>query len=611
MTSSTADRWLRALLWAVVVLPPLVVFGGTEGGVAFTMYREPKLAALGLLGWAFALAFLVARAPRLRPGALRRTLGKPYFALFFAFLVYAGASLAWVRVPENHLYEWRQYLLLFVVSVGLDAWARESEGIQRIVRLGLVLSLVPVVVVGYLQLAGLFPFLDPIDPGYGVRHASLMGYKNPMALAVAGQLFLLAGAAAEMLGSRRRFVVRLMVATYMGAVLLYLVTLQSRTAVVATAGATGLVIALHAARNRRAPGGAKALALLIAAGVTLGAVVVANPTLRARFATVGAYLARPASLLDSDRGVYLRNTLVMVADRPFGVGLGDWQTWYPVYRRYDRYRAYDETFQVRRAHGDHVQLLGELGWPGLALWWALLAAALVPPLRRFWRRGETRDLFLVGQLAVFILAMAGDYVVELPYHKLQLFLVCFLAVSSGREAARREPRLELRRPNRVGRLGRGLGAVVLVFLGLFQMGWYAGLAWRSVAAARLEVSNRSKPGTASAAAEALDRRARLGRRFTATVPGCPVPPGHAKTFFRAYLVLAHDAAVRGDLDGALDALRHALALNPFQPVAFRLCSEIFQHEAPEKARRCAEVHDYVLHEASNGFDRPYPRFLER
>jgi hypothetical protein len=56
--SRPADRWLRVLLGALVALPPLVVFGGTEAGVSFTMYREPKLAALGLLGWSFVLAFL-------------------------------------------------------------------------------------------------------------------------------------------------------------------------------------------------------------------------------------------------------------------------------------------------------------------------------------------------------------------------------------------------------------------------------------------------------------------------------------------------------------------------------------------------------------------------
>lgn len=606
-----ADGFLRVLLAAVVGVPALVVFGGTEGGVAFTMYREPKLAALGFLGWGFVVAFLALRARRLRPAAVRRTLGKPFFALFLAFLAYAGASLAWVRVPENHLYEWRQYLLLFVLAACLDAWAAEAEGVRRVVRLGLVVSLVPVVLVGYLQLAGLFPFLVPIDPGYGVRHASLMGYKNPMALALAGQLFLLAGVAVEVLRSGRRFAARLLVAAYAAAVLLFLATLQSRTAIVATAGAAALTAVLHVARHRRLAGGAKALALLLGGVVAVAAVVGASPVLRARFSSLGSYLARPAALLESDRGVYLRNTLVMVADRPFGVGLGDWQTWYPVYRRYDRYRAFDETFQVRRAHGDHVQVLGELGWPGLALWWALLAAAVVPPLRRFWRGGQSRDLLLVGQLAVFVLAMAGDYVVELPYLKLQLFLVCFLAVAPARGPAPAGERLEPSGPAARRRAVRLVAVPALVLVGLFQMAWHAGLAWRSVAAARLEVSYRSKPASPAAAARDLARRARIGRRFLATPPGFSEPLGHAKTFFRAHLVLAHDAAVRGDLDGALEALRRALALHPFQPVAFRLCSQVFREAAPGWARRCAELHDYVLDQASEGFDRLYPEFLRR
>jgi hypothetical protein len=112
-----------------------------------------------------------------------------------------------------------------------------------------------------------------------------------------------------------------------------------------------------------------------------------------------------------------------------------------------------------------------------------------------------RDLFLVGQLAVFVLAMAGGYVVELPYLKLQLLLVCFLAVSSA------------------------------------------------------------------------------------------VPSGGGAA--------------------ALDFLRRSLALYPFHPVAFRLCADMFRRAAPEKARRCEEIHDYVLDQASDGFRRSYPLFLER
>lgn len=605
MPGPAADRALLGLLIGVVVVPAVVVVGGVEAGVPFTTYREPKLVAAGLLGWTFVLAYLAARGRRLDPRALRQTLSRPFFALFLAFLVYGGASRAWVRVPENHLYEWNQYLLLFVLTVLLDLWARERPEVRPAVHLGLVVSLVPVVVVGYLQLAGAVPFLVPIDPGYGVRHASLLGYKNPAALAVAGHLWLLLGAGISVLRSRRPWPLRLLVASYAAAVVLYLATLQSRTAVAATAGAAGLVGLLNAARHRRLPGGRGALALLLAAGLALAAVVTAAPALRERFASIASYLAQPSTLLDSDRGVYLRNTLAMVEDRPFGVGLGDWQTWYPVYRRHDRYRAFDDTFQVRRAHGDHVQLLGELGWPGLALWWSLLGAALAPPLRRFLRHGRRHDLLLVGQLAFFLLAMAGDYVVELPYLKLQLFLVCFLAVSRfpGPEALAEEPaRAPRRSPT------RGWLAAALVGVALLQLAWYAGLGWRSAAAARLEVSFRSSPPAPES--PALARRARLGRRFlVGDGAGWTPPAGHAKTFFRPHLVLARDAAAGGDEARALASLRRALALHPFHPGALGLCAEILGRSSPEQARQCAELRDHVLHEATDGLDRPYPRFL--
>jgi hypothetical protein len=44
---------LRGLLAATVALPVLAfAFGTRQGQVAFVLYREPKLAAIQILGWA-------------------------------------------------------------------------------------------------------------------------------------------------------------------------------------------------------------------------------------------------------------------------------------------------------------------------------------------------------------------------------------------------------------------------------------------------------------------------------------------------------------------------------------------------------------------------------
>ena len=89
--------------------------------------------------------------------------------------------------------------------------------------------------------------------------------------------------------------------------------------------------------------------------------------------SAAAYAASPRTYLESDRGVYLRNTLNMARYRPFGVGLGDWQSQYPVFRSVRRSADFTDQgleVQVRRAHSDHVQFLGEAGWPGFVLWLA-------------------------------------------------------------------------------------------------------------------------------------------------------------------------------------------------------------------------------------------------
>lgn len=592
------DRLLRALLLATVAVPLWVVLWGIEGGVAFTLYREPKLAALQVLGWSFVAAFALYRLRRFEASLSGEVLRKPFFIAFAALLGYSGASLLWVRVPENHLYEWSQYLLLFVLLGALHAWTRRDRRVPRWVELGVVGSVVPLVALSYLQLAGMGPeTLVPIDPGYGVRHASLLGYKNPMALAVAGHLFLLLHLALCVLRSRRGFAPRLLTASYAAGAGLLLVTLQSRTAVVATVAAGLLVIGLLALRSRRFPAGVRGVALVLVLLASTSALLGMRPEIRFRLASAARYVLEPAALLETDRGVYLRNTLEMVADRPWGVGFGDWQTWYPVYRRHDRYRAFDETFQARRAHGDHVQMLGELGWPGLALWWALLGTAVAAPLRRFRQAGGLLDLLLVGQLAVYGVTMLGDYVVEHPYLKLQFFLVCFLAVAP-RQGFGAHGDL------RSGRPSRGFLAGALVLLALLHAAWYALLPGRILAAARLEVSFRHRPASSAEAVAGLERREDLARRFDRSL-------GHAKTFFRAHLVQAHDAAARGDPCGSLEALRDSLDLHPFNPGAFRLCARVLRPWAPAEARRCASMHDYVLHEATSGFERPYPDFLLR
>jgi O-antigen ligase len=182
----------------------------------------------------------------------------------------------------------------------------------------------------------------------------------------------------------------------LGLELVYLATLQSRTAYLALAVSALLALVVGRARHlhregergRLAPRGAAAVLALGAVLVVLVASL--HPGARGRLATMGRILASPASYLETDRGLYLRATWSMVREHPFGVGLGDWQTHYPLHRPREAFGGPEDLHRVRRAHSDHVQMLGELGWQGLAAWWAVLGTALVLAGRSFWRSGRRR-----------------------------------------------------------------------------------------------------------------------------------------------------------------------------------------------------------------------------
>ncbi|MCB1036145.1 MAG: O-antigen ligase family protein, partial [Acidobacteria bacterium] len=433
--------YLEALLAALVVLPALAfAFGLEDGHVAFVLYREPKRLAISLLGW----VFVVAAAWRLRPTRreLADVLESSVGLSFLAFLAALAWTHRWVLVKENFLYEAEQYLLLTLLLVLLSVWASRWPALRRQVARGLCLSLALVCLVSLVQMVVEIPFLAPIDPELGTAHPSFMGYKNPMALALLGQLFLVAERAWRLRGRRSGWLWTGVLAVEVA----LLASLESRTAYLGFAVGLAVLVALAFVRR---PG--RRLALRLAAGTASALALVVlvwtvSPAARQRAHSLWDILRQPAAYGDTDRGTYLRNTLQMVRHHPLGVGLGDWQTWYPVYRLHNRDLAFDEAHQVRRAHSDHVQILGEAGWPGFAAWLLFLAVLLFTVLRRALAepKGDPWpfDAFLAAQLLALVYIMAGDYFLEMPFHKFLFVLLVFLALGrtdDSRPAAGAEP----------------------------------------------------------------------------------------------------------------------------------------------------------------------------
>ncbi len=595
MSAATSQRWLLGWLALVVAAPAIAwLYGTRRGEVTFVLYREPKLVAAAVLGWTFLAAWAWAKRRDVGTADLIEMLQRPPMLALAAFLSYLALTRLWVRVPENHFYEANQYALLFPLLVTLLVWQKRDARVARTVRRALVASLALVTAVGVVQRFVPIPVLSPIDLGIGVHHPSFMGYKNPMALSLLGQLFLLAGMVFKPGADRRR---RIALGLLLAAELVYIASLQSRTSIFGLLAGALWLVALHLARrpSRRqllgVLGGLTAVALVF--GVALGS----SERTRQKARSVASYLARPAAYLVSDRGTYLRNTVRMARHHPLGVGLGDWQTHYPVYRPYQRETRFSDEIQVRRAHSDHVQFLGEAGWPGLTLWGAFLALLLAAPTRRALRRGDRQALFTSAQLAALIAAMGTDYLIELPYNKLQLFLVAFLALA---DHGRNTPRCTLRRRPVMLAL-----AVLLSATAVVQVVYHVSLAKKAALAAAftrtyLEAVEPAPSPTGPFSAAQLAALATVAR----DEPAFLRLAGHTKTLHRDYLVLAHTAYLLGRRDAALALTDKALDLHPYFPNALRWMAVIAGDEAA--SQRWLEAYEQVMHTATDGFQGPYP-----
>lgn len=571
-----ARRPLDTLLWGTVAIPALAfAYGTRDGQVAFVLYRDPKLVAVQVLGWLFLAALFWSRSADLRLSHLTAKLLRPPWAWLSLFLTYGLVTLLWVAVPENLLLELAQYALLLLLVLALDAWTDRNPAVSAIVQRGLVLSLGAATLVGVIQ--GAFPLqvLSPVDPGSGVANPSFMGYKNPMALFLLGQIFLLGHLAVSREAGRTRRLLVLLLAVE----LVYLASLKSRTSYLALAGSVAFLIVLLAVRERF---GRRLILASLGTAVLLGLFAVVlrvDPGARQRVDSAFAYIARPAAYLESDRGTYLLNSLNMVRHNPWGVGLGDWQTQYPVYRLHNRYVYFSETEQVNKAHSDHVQFLAEIGWPGLALWIGFWVALLAPLVRRYLHSGDPGTLLLAAQLAAFGIAMMTDFVVEHPYGKLQFLLVAFLAVRATSDPPQAQ---EVSGPASRA-LAWGVTALAIIFVALsLSMARKVYLAAAMTERYQEALDRGGDP-------RLLEEASRLGQSFTRL-------PGHTRDLCADYLVLADTSLRLGEKTRARAYAREALRLHPYLPNAMRLLENL----EPERAAAWHRATEYVLHEATRG-----------
>lgn len=645
---TVGSRVAYLLLAATVVVPVgSFAWGSRNDALAFVLYREPKLVAIVALGALLLLAIAgIDRGHVLTHSSLKAAIDRPVM-LLLAFTGWAALSATWATVPANAHYELRQLAILVPLLIALVAWSRHDSRVPRRASWCLAVALAVATGAGGLQHLGALPFLVPINPLDQVAHPSVMGYKNPMALALVGQVFILAGLARTVRTAWARGAISALVV----AEIIYLLTLQSRTAYVALAA--GMVVTVGAEivvrrrpRDRRPRAGAPTLAaappprrkpaarraargIFLIGAASIGAILTTtfvSPQAWERIGSAALFVGDPAAYLDSDRGIYLRNTLHMVRERPLGVGLGDWQTQYPVFRAVERHRWFDATVQVRRAHSDHVQILGETGWLGLGLWLALWIAVLGRCARAVWRR-DPWAAYVLAQGVALVVAMASDYLFELPYGKLNVFLVWFVALaSSPKPSASEAPTREepaSKTPARgkeaagTARQRRATFRVVAIVLTLHAITscLYAWSLARSIhVSAALEERYAAWHRTSFLSAAAGADRPRIdaaGLAALATISAHGErllrAPGHTKTRFRNHQQAAQAALLLGRNDLALAHTRRALSLHPYHPGLLGLMAAVQERRGSGQAAAWREAARYVMDQAVSGFERPYPR----
>jgi hypothetical protein len=405
--------------------------------------------------------------------------------------------------------------------------------------------------------------LPPIDPEIASTWPATWGWKNPAAHFIAGQLFLLASASASSTNPRvRGSLIALLLLE-----VVYLVSLQSRTTMVACA--LGAVVA--AASLGRVPPSARrrAFAAVALVGAAASVTLLALPAARDRLSSVLELFRHPTAFLETDRGQYLRSTLLMVRDHPLGVGLGSWQSEYPVHRVSPLGATAEH--EVRRAHSDWIQALGEGGWIGFTLWAGFWLALAMVASRRHRAAGPTLSrALLLGQVAAVGTAGMTDYVVEMPVFRFYLVALVALVV------ARDRPQRPAPDPGPAPRY-RVLVLGVCTIAAL-HIAWAGGAAIAADREARLLALLRSASAESSRIAE-LSRELRRLPMTTATE-------------HRVFLATAARALAAGDLGGARRDLDVAAARSPWNPQGFELRARLADLEGDtggaEKWRRCRE-----------------------
>ena len=144
------------------------------------------------------------------------------------------------------------------------------------------------------------------------------------------------------------------------------------------------------------------------------------------------YLFNPRRFFyETARGAAILDTLDMFSDHPMGVGAGNWGFAYPLYHKHMIKKSFSEQIQIRRAHNDFIEILGELGLPGFLLIAAIIILLFIKTVSFYLNQTDIYKKLLAScllcQLIVMSISMTLTFYLEYPYRKfLFIYIIIFI-----------------------------------------------------------------------------------------------------------------------------------------------------------------------------------------
>lgn len=513
MQDSSPPRSLRIAAWAVLAVPLVV----DPFGLDTLSLKQLLLALTG------GVALVLEGVGLMRRGG-QGLLPTPPELLLAALAIWATASLGWAYSPSLG---WLGVAMLVALPGAVRA-VRASVIRPEQLRgwvVALVLVGLAVVVVDGLAILVRQSSLALEERKYA---SSIFVHNN---LASTWAVMLVPLAASLALGKRWR----LLFAIACLVLLAYLVLLRSRAGLAAALAGLAVLLLLRLLRRRfAAPDRRWALAL--------GAVVLAGALVpfadRARGLAKDGFYQVVSVLERFDVGTkgdalfrpnVWRRTLALAAESPLlGAGAGNFTV---AYAPYEMGQA-----DIPHAHNDALQILAELGLPGLVLFLALLACVawqLLTVLAR--QRGDPASYALASGLtaSVFVFVLVGLFEVPFALGATAATLVVVLGLVGSLARAPRRQAIAGRWLLAPALLLGGLGCLTVAAIRLPGSAWHA------------QAQSLWEQGDLPGAQRVLERMARLGL-------GAHLP----------HQMLGQLAWARGDWVGALNHYRAARRIWP-------------------------------------------------